>query len=111
MKGSALNAADLERCRATQARSIIILAMHSEGSGGAKRMVDADAIFMYKTVMSKYTNVQIVTELAYMSAVAYLVNEGDQALKKAGYYASKPFAAGEIYVGSLLDSLMCQAFY
>jgi potassium large conductance calcium-activated channel subfamily M alpha protein 1 len=24
---------------------------------------------------------------------------------------SKPFASGEIYVSSLLDSLMCQAFY
>jgi len=24
---------------------------------------------------------------------------------------SKPFAGGEIYVGSLLNSLMCQAYY
>ena len=74
-------------------------------------MVDADAIFMYKTIYSKYKNVSIVTELAFMSAVAYLVQENDQVLQKAGYYASKPFAAGEIYVSSLLDSLMCQAYY
>ena len=30
---------------------------------------------------------------------------------KDDYYQSKPFAAGEIFVSHLLDSLMCQAYY
>jgi len=74
-------------------------------------MLDADAIFMYKTIEANYKNVSIVTELASMSTVGFLVQENDLMVQKAGYYASKPFAAGEIYVGSLLNSLMCQAYY
>eukprot|EP01017_Pseudomicrothorax_dubius_P051183 TRINITY_DN9807_c0_g2_i5.p1 TRINITY_DN9807_c0_g2~~TRINITY_DN9807_c0_g2_i5.p1 ORF type:complete len:188 (-),score=53.08 TRINITY_DN9807_c0_g2_i5:60-623(-) len=28
-----------------------------------------------------------------------------------GYYVSEPFASGEIYISTMLDTLMCQAFY
>lgn len=45
-----------------------------------------------------------------MSAVAFLV-QGSEEQQKTGYYMSRPFAGGEIYVGSLLNSLMCQAYY
>ena len=46
-----------------------------------------------------------------MSAVAFMINENTDVSQSSGYYASKPFAAGEIFVGSLLNSLMCQAYY
>lgn len=32
-------------------------------------------------------------------------------MEKSDYFSSKPFAAGEIFISHLLDSLMCQAFY
>lgn len=35
--------------------------------------IDADAIFMYKTIEANYKNVVIVTELASMSTIAFLV--------------------------------------
>ena len=69
---------------------------------------------MYKTIEAKYKKkVAIVTELESMNTVAFLVkeNSNDEIMVRTDYYASKPFAAGEIYVGSLLNSLMCQAYY
>jgi hypothetical protein len=70
IKGSALNPADLERARVQKAKAIIILAKsyensNADGSGGSSQnMLDADAIFMYKTIEANYKNVIIVTELA-----------------------------------------------
>jgi hypothetical protein len=46
--------------------------------------------------------------------MSFLLSEKDQkndSGKEPNYYATEPFAAGEIYVGSLLNSLMCQSFY
>lgn len=74
-------------------------------------MLDADAIFMYKiiykTIEPNYKNVVIVTELAQMGAIAFLVSGNEEKYQKQGYFMSRPFASGEIYVSSLLDSLMC----
>lgn len=69
--------------------------------------IDADAIFMYKTIEANYKNVIIVTELASVGAIAFLVQGKDESFQKDNYYSSKPFAAGEIFVSHLLDSLMC----
>ncbi len=66
---------------------------------------------MYKPIEAMYKNVVIVTELASMGAIAFLVQGNEEEYQKQGYYTSKPFASGEIYVSSLLDSLMCQAYY
>lgn len=41
-------------------------------------MLDADAIFMYKTIEANYKNVIIVTELAQMGAIAFLVQGGNE---------------------------------
>ena len=46
-----------------------------------------------------------------MNAIAFLVPGHEDRYQKLGYYMSKPFASGEIYVSSLLDSLMTQAYY
>ena len=46
--------------------------------------------------------------------MSFLINDKNQqqdTQKEPNYYATKPFAAGEIYVGSLLNSLMCQSYY
>lgn len=110
LKGSALNPADLERARIRKAKAIIIVAKGGLGSSGSK-MVDADSIFMYKTIEANFKNLIIVTELASMNAIAFLVPGNEERYQKLGYFMSKPFASGEIYVSSLLDSLMCQAYY
>ena len=112
IRGSALNPNILERANAQKARSIIILAKQKDikKSTGQERM-DAGNIFIYRTIVAKYKNVNIVTELEAMSTLAFLVQDNDEISQKTSYYASKPFASGEIYVGSILDSLLCQAYY
>lgn len=111
LKGSALNPADLERARIQKAKAIIIIAKTEQASGVNRKMMDADAIFMYKTIEANFKNLIIVTELASMQAIAFLVPGNEERYQKLGYFMSKPFASGEIYVSSLLDSLMCQAYY
>lgn len=73
--------------------------------------MDAGNIFIYRTIFAAYKNVRIVTELEAMSTLAFLVQDNDEISQKTSYYASKPFSSGEIYVGSILDSLLCQAYY
>lgn len=77
----------------------------------AQNSLDADAIFMYKTIEATYKNITIVTELANVSTIAFLVQGKEEISQRENYYSSKPFAAGEIFVSHLLDSLMCQAYY
>jgi len=109
INGSAMNPADLEKAKVKKAKAIIIPSKSYEGQGGSsgQNMLDADAIFMYKTIEANYSGVTIVTELASMRAIAFLVQGNEEKYEKRGYYMSRPFAQGEIYVSSLLDSLMC----
>jgi len=44
---------------------------------GDAKVMDADAIFMYKTIEKNYRNVSIVTELASMNTMSFLVSEQD----------------------------------
>jgi len=62
---------------------------------------------MYKTIDAYCKNPIIVTELASVGAVAFLVKGKEENFQKDDYYQSKPFAAGEIFVSHLLDSLIC----
>lgn len=74
IKGSALSLADLEKARVGKAKAIIILSKSYEMTGGSvQNNLDADAIFMYKTIEKSYKNVVIVTELASVNAIAFLV--------------------------------------
>ena len=75
IRGSALNLEDLERAKVMKAKAVIILSKSYEsGSDSASsNSLDADAIFMYKTIESKYKNVVIVTELRTVSAISFLV--------------------------------------
>jgi hypothetical protein len=55
-----------------EARSIIIVAKERDVQSGGEKMLDADAIFMYKTIEANFKNLHIVTELASMNAIAFL---------------------------------------
>lgn len=80
IKGSALSLADLEKARVGKAKAIIILSKSYEMTGGSvQNNLDADAIFMYKTIEKSYKNVVIVTELASVNAIAFLVQGKEDA--------------------------------
>ena len=53
---------------------------------------------MYKTIDAHNKNPIIVTELASVGAIAFLVKGKEENFQKDDYYQSKPFAAGEIFV-------------
>lgn len=75
IRGSALDLNDLERAKVGKAKSIIILSKSFDSVSGhmSSNSLDADAIFMYKTIESKYKNVVIVTELRTVGAITFLV--------------------------------------
>jgi hypothetical protein len=70
-------------------------------------MVDADTIFIYKTVKIMNKHVRIITELASMSTISFLSSTTNDYIQKYGHIASEPFASGEIYISSMLDTLIC----
>ena len=79
IRGAALNPAILERANAHKARSIIILTKQNETkrSQGQERM-DAGNIFIYRTIVAKYKNVSIITELEAMTTLAFLIQDNDE---------------------------------
>ena len=54
-------------------------------------------IIWYKTIEKNYKNVVIVTELASVNAIAFLVQGKEDSNEKDDYYSSKPFAAGGFF--------------
>lgn len=109
IKGSALQSSDLERARVSKATAVIILGKSYELSSGAvtQNNLDAETIFMYRQIEQHYRQPMIVTELASIGAITFLVQGKEENVQKDQFYQSVPFATGEIFVSNLLDSLMC----
>jgi len=113
IRGSPLNPADLERASINRAIGVVILS-EEIGDGnkvGNKNTREAEAIFIYKTIKNMNTRAFVVLELSTMAKVSFLLNSKNPYTAKYGNIMSEPFAAGEVYTPSLLDALMCQAFY
>jgi len=55
----------------------------------------------------------IIAELISVSALSFLNSEknDENSIKDQGYWLSPSFAVGEIFIGSMLDTLICQVFY
>lgn len=112
MQGNPIKAKDLYRAGIKRAKAVIILSrsstMNNDESGN--EMVDADIIFIYKAIRNENKNVLIITELASISTISFLSTSEEHKIHKE-YRLSEQFAVGEIYNNSMLDTLMCQAFY
>jgi potassium large conductance calcium-activated channel subfamily M alpha protein 1 len=81
IRGSALNPQDLEKAMVSKAKAVIILAKSYENSTTqGQNLLDADAIFMYKTIEANYKSIVTVTEMASMGNIAFLVNGTDDKL-------------------------------
>ncbi len=113
IRGSPLNPADLERASINRAIGVVILSEEiSNGKKvGSKNTKEAEAIFIYKTIKNMNTRAFVVIELSNMSKVSFLLSSKNPYTAKYGNIMSEPFAAGEVFIPSLLDALMCQAFY
>jgi potassium large conductance calcium-activated channel subfamily M alpha protein 1 len=108
MQGSPLKLGDLDKARIQKASSVVILGKYKENDNNShSSQVDADTIFIYKTVKLLNPQIRIITELASMNTISFLSLARNHNIKRYGYIVSEPFASGEIYVSTMLDSLIC----
>jgi hypothetical protein len=117
MRGSSLEEADILRAGVFKAAQVIVLAdasasgKHTHKSGGIA-LIDADAIFSYQCVRRMNDNCSCVVEIVRSENVGYLDPEGVLASGgKVNYNFTPQFASGALFTTSLLDTLVCQAFY
>ena len=77
IRGSALQAGDLDKARAHKATAVIILSKSYEMSSSsmAHNSLDADAIFMYKQIDAHTKNPIIVTELTTINAIGFIESD------------------------------------
>ena len=76
-------------------------------------MRDARTIFMYNIVKEKNPKVNVVTELIIEDNIAYMLDDPRLyfLMNEYGYDKTPIFTSGDIYLSSLMDSLLCQAYY
>jgi potassium large conductance calcium-activated channel subfamily M alpha protein 1 len=108
IQGSPGKPADLNRAGIKNAAAVVILSKVPEADSSKNNQVDADSIFVYKTVKHMNKNVRIITELSSVNTISLLSSTTSDFLQKVGYFVSEPFASGEVYISSMLDTLMCQ---
>ena len=76
-------------------------------------LLDARTIFKYKCVKKIRPEIPIVTELVCPQNLVFILPQPkDYAImRKYGFAQTPTFASGEIYISSVIDSLICQAYY
>jgi potassium large conductance calcium-activated channel subfamily M alpha protein 1 len=111
MQGTPIKSKDLHRACIKKAKAVIILSKLHNYDEESHNMVDADTIFIYKAIRNENKNVLIITDLASLSTIGFISSNDNINYKKQGYRLSEQFAVGEIYTSSMLDTLMCQAFF
>ncbi|CAD8152800.1 unnamed protein product [Paramecium pentaurelia] len=110
-QGSPLNTEDLKKACIQKASALVILQKSADQEEGLSNIVDADTIFIYKTVKLLNQNINIITELASISTISFLQISRNNYVQKYDWSVSEPFASGEIYISTMLDTLICQAYY
>ena len=111
IQGNPIKSKDLNKAGIKKAKAVIILSKSSLSQTHAD-MMDADTIFIYKAIKNETKTALIIAELISSSSISFInSNSEDLDIKKQGYWLSESSAVGEIYISSMLDTLICQAFY
>lgn len=78
-----------------------------------ENLLDAKTIFKYNIIKKKNRNVNVVTELINQNNIAFLLDSPLMFpfFKYYKYDQTPVFTCGEVYLSSLMDSLICQAYY
>ena len=113
IQGNPMKSKDLQRAGIKKAKAVIILSKSNPNDESSSNMVDMDTIFIYKAIKNEIKGNIIIAELISSSALSFLntENNDENVIKEQGYWLSPSFAIGEIFVGAMLDTLICQAFY
>ena len=111
MQGNPIKAKDLHKAYIRKAKAVIILSKSSSSVVQAD-IVDADTIFIYKAIKNETKTALIIAELVSISSIGFINSWVDDSyVRKNGFWLCESFAMGEIYISSMLDTLICQAFY
>ena len=71
-------------------------------------MLDAESIYIYQAVRKVNQDVQILTELVYSQNIEFLLSEYPT---NGDYHFSTLYAAGEVYISAIIDTLTCQSYF
>lgn len=76
-------------------------------------LLDARTIFKYNIIKKKNPRVNVVTELISEQNIAFLLDDPllYNIMRDYDYDQTPTFASGEVYLSSLMDSLICQAYF
>mmetsp|Transcript_8231 Transcript_8231/g.15524 ORF Transcript_8231/g.15524 Transcript_8231/m.15524 type:complete len:1217 (+) Transcript_8231:175-3825(+) len=112
VRGSPLEESDIRRAGIFRASQVVVLADPNaedrETQAGVDALVDADAIFTYHCVRRLNEKTQVMIEIVKQQNVTYL---DPTAGLDSDYKFTPQFAAGLLFTSSMLDSIVCQAFY
>ena len=109
VNGSPLNQETLYNANIHFADKVVILGHDSTlQSDVSDDMLDAESIYIYQAVRKMNKNVQILTELVYSENIEFLLQ---QYPPNNDYKLSNLYAAGEVYISAIIDTLTCQSYY
>ena len=104
INGSPLLLDVLRKAKIQKAEKAVILGhdpTQSMDLGIQNEMLDAQSIFIYKAIKKCNPTIQILTEMSFSSNIDFLQkNSGN-----ADFQFSSLFAAGEVYIAAIIDTL------
>lgn len=110
VRGSPLEENDIKRAGIFRATQVVVLAspdVAASNDSGMDELVDADAIFTYHCVKRLNEKAQIVIEVVRQQNISYLESKSSD----IDYKFTPNFACGMLFASSMLDAVVCQAFY
>lgn len=112
INGSPLNQETLLKANINYADKAVILGHDSTLEASidlkADEMLDSETIFIYKAIKKCNKDLQIMTELFYSSNIEFLLPKSQI---NFDYRYSTLYAAGEVYISAIIDTLTCQSYY
>lgn len=117
VKGTCLEEVDIHRAGIFRASQVVILSDSKASSSTEKptnpavyeSLVDSEAIFTYQCVKRLNPVTKVVLEILRYSNISYFDKEA--IFSKEDYKFTPQFASGTLFTTSLLDTLVCQAFF
>jgi len=101
--GSPIEKETLQKANINYANKAVILGKNDLYATNDE-MLDAETIFIYKSIKSQNSDLQILTELVYSSNIEFLLPLLSYNLD---FQFSTLYAAGEVYFSSIIDTLTC----
>ena len=109
MKGDLRKEEYLIRAGVSNALAVIILANYNN-LNEVPGMLDINSIMTYNSIKRNYNKTLIIADLISVNSIE-LLSQNIGNLEKYGFWLNQAFISGELYINSMLDTLICQAFY